>query len=139
MAQLYCYENGSCRGEPFSTRVILDVEQVLNILGLALLAEDAEGVDDVITEQAQLLGKNWNFQEVIFCLFSGESWMGYGDDEEDEDVRGTRERMDKILRGVRFSIEQEESTWGFGSTADEAKLAYAESESAQEEDDWTEL
>ena len=140
MAQLYCYENGSCRGEPFSSRHILDVDQVLTILGLCLVAEDADEVEEICTKQTQRLEKSFDFADLLFTLFNGESWMGYGDESEyEERLKDTRERMRKIQRGERFSIELEESTWGFGSTGDEAKLAYAESESGQAEDNWTEL
>ena len=141
MSKLYCFEHGYCRGEPFGTKRSVDVDFVVKTLVSAMQFNLKEGGDedaeDFINKACtEYKGKrDFELEEVLFALFSGEGWMDYP--RSPEAIKDLDERVEKIKKGEKFHIEQEEGTWGFGTSPDEAKLAYAEADvDGDNEDDW---
>jgi len=133
MDKLYCYENGSCRGESFGSRHTLLVPALLELLEKALdLDPDSNELDELVNSQGPKCtlyssDKKFGSEDAIHALISGDEFH----------PSELNARISNIREGCRFSVEQEESTWGFGSSKEEAKMAYAESDSdMDEEDEW---
>lgn len=133
--KLFCYEQGSCRGECFSSRHVLNVAPLLVLLEELNAMEsgvDSEEADTLIEQSAAECSLHaphkWSQSTPIFTIVqTGDSDLTL------------EEMITKIRNGERFGLVEEEGSWGFGSTPEEAKQAYMEAETSLngcDDDDW---